>query len=320
MKKVLSIVCALILALLFSACTPNKFAADESTTVSNTTAESQTESIVAPAAEDEYADLSHLPEAKKYFFQKLGFTPSSLRTAFSGDLNFTSTAHRGVVSVYTGDLYGNDKKKEAIVVTLLDDGGMDRIQANYYYSGDEGLATEVLLSVTLDYTFHPGHSDPPTLFVYRHGGKTWFCTQYNGGNEYGGGSFAHHGLVYTEILPNGKTAAPISLEYGHHAGQMWYARVYEGDQVLSSSMDIYGGGGYEKEVSFDAINARLREIGLPAFEGMREYMRVPEINEKTPGVTMLVSGSLSFPEDGGYADGTWMVEYTDHVRYGQRHK
>ncbi|MCL2298945.1 MAG: hypothetical protein FWC27_02215, partial [Firmicutes bacterium] len=134
-------------------------------------------------AEDTYAELSHLPEAKRELFQRLGFAPSSLHTAFSGDLHFANTSHRGVVSVYTGDLFGNDKKKEAIVVTLLDDGGMDRIQANYYYSGGEGLATEVLLSAPLDYRYHPGHDDPPTLFLYRHGGRTYFCCQKSGGNE-----------------------------------------------------------------------------------------------------------------------------------------
>jgi len=315
MEKPLSLICALILVLSFSACTPSEPADPPPSTdasIEQTTAtQSQSEPMVTPAAEDEYADLSHLPEAKRQFFQKLGFTPSSLRTAFSGD-TFLSTAHRGVVSVYTGDLFGNDKKKEAIVVSLLDAGDRDRIQANYFYYGNEGLATEVLLSAPLDY----GHQAPPTLFIYRYGGKTYFCCQKYGGNEWGGGSFAHYGLIYTEILPSGKTAAPVSLEYGHGAGQHWYAAVSVGEELLSSSEDVYGDDGdYEKEVSFDAINEKLNEIGLPVLEGTRENIYLIEVNEKTPGVTMLVSGSISWPEDGSFSDGTWTVEYIDHLKY-----
>ena len=326
MKKVSGILFALVLALSFSACTTPNESTIATPTESSTAlpTESQSEPIVTTAAEDVYADLSHLPESKRRLFQTMGYAPSSLHTAFSGDI-FLSTAHRGVVSVYTGDLFGNDKKNETIVVSLLDDGGMDRIQANYNYFGDEGLTTEVLLSTTLDYTYHPGHQDPPTLFIYRYGGKTYFCCQYTGGNEYGGGSFAHYGLVYTEILPSGKKAVPISLEYGHHAGQHWYAAVYEGDAVLSSSEDVYSDdGSYEKEVSFDAIDKRLKQIGLFSESAVGGYfedrpndniVHLKEINEKTPGVTMLVSGSISFPEDSSYSDGTWTVEYIDHLKY-----
>jgi hypothetical protein len=200
---------------------------------------------------------------------------------------------------------------------------MDRIQANYFYFGDEGLATEVLLSTTLDYTYHPGHQDPPTLFVYRNGGKTYFCCEYTGGNEYGGGSFAHYGFVYTEILSSGKAADPVSLEYGHYAGQQWYAAVYEGDERVSFSEISYDDNyDIDEMVSFDAINERLAEVGLLAerstdyvfadLEGTAdiEFVRLKEINEKTPGVTMLVSGTI-----GGFAEGPWTVDYTDHLRY-----
>ena len=329
MKKLSGMICVLILTLSFSACTPSEPAdappSTETSAATSAPAETQSEpTTVVPEAEDKYADLSHLTQTKLHFFLKLGFTPSSLHTALA-DGRFLSTAHRGVVSVYTGDLFGNDKKKAAIVVTLLDNGGMDHIQANYFYSGDGGLATEVLLSATLDYTYHPGHSDPPTLFLYRHGGKTYFCTQYTGGNEYGGGSWAHYGLVYSEILPGGKTAAPISLEYGHHAMQLWYARVYRGDEVLSSSEDVYDDdGGFEEEASFDAINEKLKEIGLFSESAVGGYfgdrtndtsgnhvVHLKDINAKTPGVTMLVSGSV----DGGWGHGIGTVEYTDHVRY-----
>ena len=316
MKKSIGFLCAFIIALSFSACTPDtEDITTASTTTSSATTASQTEPTTAFAAEDEYADLSHLPEAKKQIFQKMGFTPSSLRTALSG-WDFLSTAHRGVVSVYTGDLFGNDKKNEAIVVSLLEDDGLDRIHAAYYYSGEEGLAAEVLLSARLDYSYHPGHQDPPTLFIYRHAGKTYFCCRKSGGNEYGGGSVAHFGFIYTEILPNGKLAEPVSLEYGHHAGYQWYAAVHEGDRLLSSSEDAYGDdGSYEEEVSFDVINAKLKEIGLPVLGDTREEIFWVDVDEKTPGVTMLVSGFISWPEDGSMADGTWTVEYIDHLKY-----
>ena len=315
MKKPLSLICALILVLSFSACNPSQPADPPPSTDASIEQTTATKSQSEPVAEDAFADLSHLPEAKRQFFQKLGFTPSSLRTAFSGDA-FISTAHRGVVSVYTGDLFGNDKKKEAIVISLLDAGDRDRIQANYFYYGEEGIATEVLLSAPLDYTYHPGHQAPPTLFLYRYGGKTYFVCQKYGGNEWGGGSFAHYGLIYTEILPDGKIAPPVSLEYGHGAGQHWYAAVSVGDEVISSSEDVYGDdGSYEKEVSFNAINERLKEIGLPVLGDTREEVFLVDVSEKTPGVTMLVSGSIAWPEDGSFSDGTWKVEYIDHLKY-----
>ena len=312
MKKAFCIISALILTLLFSACAPNN---DDITTAptitSNAPTTTQPEPTTMPAAEDEYADLSHLSEAKKLFFQHLGFAPSSLHTAFSGS-DFLSTAHRGVVSVYTGDLFGNDKTNEAIVVSLLDDGGMDRIQANYFYFGNKGLTTQILLSAPLYYGYSPNHQDPPRLFIYRHGGKTYFCCQKIGGNEYGGGSFGHYGFIYTEILPSGKTAHPVSLEYGHGAGYQWYAAVYEENKELSSSKDEYGeDGDYAQEVSFDAINAKLKEIGLPVLGSTREEVLLVDVNEKTPGVTMLVSGSV----EGGWGDCIGTVEYIDHLKY-----
>ena len=314
MKKISGLICALILTLSFSACMLNEPADNTPSTDAETaltTIANQSGSTTTLAAEDEYADLSHLPEAKILFFQKLGFTPSSLNTAFADGI-FLSTAHRGVVSVYTGDLFGNDKKNEAIVVSLLDDGGMDRMQANYFYFGDEGLTTEILLSARLDYTYHPGHQDPPTLFVYRNGGKAYFCCQKIGGNAYGGGSFEHYGLIFTEILPNGKTAEPVSLEYGHGAGYQWYAAIYEGEKELSFSQDEYGeDGDYMQEVSFDAINARLKEIGLPVLGDTREEVFLVDVSEKTPGVTMLVSGSV----EGGWGDGIGTVEYIDYLKY-----